>query len=295
MVEISKGSKTFAPPESRKILLYGAPGIGKTTFFASVPNVLFIDTEDGLKDFPDIDRARVTSWKDVSEVYKMLKNDHRSYSMVVIDTIDVLVEYVRDDTCILLNNQLKKDCAYLGDHGMGGWGRANHRFAQMLSQFATLDMGVGFVSHWERDKIERPEGTLTLNAPSLPNTQRGQLEAVCDFYLYAEIGEVRNVDGQVDRKGRIIRSQPSANWMAKARRRNFPSTLRLDWGSFCAAYASSHEKEPVEQVGTGTGPGTGTGTGAGTGAGTHVVRPVPGNSPKNTTPNQKGHGHGNRI
>jgi hypothetical protein len=78
MFEISKNTSQ----RYLKLLVYGAPGVGKTTFAGSAQNVddmrdvLFVDAESGsmsLAGQKDIDFVHVNSYQQVAKVYEFLK------------------------------------------------------------------------------------------------------------------------------------------------------------------------------------------------------------------------------
>jgi hypothetical protein len=86
---IVQGQKRQKPPP--RLVLYGEPKIGKTTFGASAPDVVFIPTEDGSL---GLDVARIPnegkceSFADVITALTVLLKEQHSFKWVVIDTLN---------------------------------------------------------------------------------------------------------------------------------------------------------------------------------------------------------------
>lgn len=82
-----------------RIVLFGIPGIGKTTFAAGAPAPIFLCAEDGAgfidaKAFP-----KPTSWHDVLEAVETLAREEHSYKTLVVDTLDALETLCWDHAC----------------------------------------------------------------------------------------------------------------------------------------------------------------------------------------------------
>ena len=88
--------KKKQPP---KVLIYGVPGVGKSTFAASAPKPIFVQTEDGLHTI-GADRFPVaeSSTEVVRHLSTLLVEDHQ-YRTVVIDTLDKLATYIQAEMC----------------------------------------------------------------------------------------------------------------------------------------------------------------------------------------------------
>lgn len=88
--------KTKMPP---KLLLYGTGGIGKSTFAASAPSPIFIQTEDGLSTI-GVDRFPLsTSSSDVESKLSTLLVAEHNYHTVVIDSADWLEKIILEEIC----------------------------------------------------------------------------------------------------------------------------------------------------------------------------------------------------
>lgn len=71
-----------------RLVVYGPPGVGKTTFGASAPDPIFLPVERGSD---ELDVARLpmpTCWQDVMDGIQSLTEDEHEFRSVVIDTLD---------------------------------------------------------------------------------------------------------------------------------------------------------------------------------------------------------------
>jgi hypothetical protein len=92
---IVTGSTMSAP----RVLLYGPAGVGKTTFGASAPAPIFIQTEDGA-DVVGADRFPVAeSYQDVENAIGTLAKEAHDYATVVVDSLDWLETLIWQRVC----------------------------------------------------------------------------------------------------------------------------------------------------------------------------------------------------
>lgn len=90
--------KSDKPP---RIVIYGVPGIGKTSLAAEFPDPIFIQTEEGagtleLTTFAD---EPLTSFAQVDEAIELLLTGDHGFRTVVLDSLDWLEPIVWAETC----------------------------------------------------------------------------------------------------------------------------------------------------------------------------------------------------
>lgn len=83
-------SVVTGPTDPWRVLLYGEPTVGKSTFGASAPAPIFLGAEDGTGrlDVPRFPPAQ--TWRDVLDALRELTEEPHAYKTIVIDTLDSL-------------------------------------------------------------------------------------------------------------------------------------------------------------------------------------------------------------
>ena len=78
------------------IIVSGLPGTGKTTLALSAPDVLLIDTDEGLARVNPAHRKDASVCKTYEEILADIKAADGTYKTIVIDTCGALIEYMKD-------------------------------------------------------------------------------------------------------------------------------------------------------------------------------------------------------
>ena len=78
------------------MILSGLPGTGKTTLALSAPDVLLIDTDEGLARVNPAHRKDASVCKTYEEILADIKAARGQYKTIVIDTCGALIEYMKD-------------------------------------------------------------------------------------------------------------------------------------------------------------------------------------------------------
>ena len=79
---------------SVKILIYGQPGLGKTTLGLSAQKPLLLDFDGGVhrvNPMHQTDTLQVNSWDEVIDVFK---EDLRPYETIIIDTAGKMLDFM---------------------------------------------------------------------------------------------------------------------------------------------------------------------------------------------------------
>ena len=133
--------------------MLGAPGIGKSEFWAQEPDVLFLDCEGGLN-FLDVKKIEIRDMEDLREAFKLLiaARDNFPYKLVVIDTLDRIVSYMDEDILSWARGKFKDGGNIISIRDVangGGWDMRREKMGKILGQFESLPCAVAFVSHSE--------------------------------------------------------------------------------------------------------------------------------------------------
>ena len=96
MLEIIRTGREAKPP---RIMIYGSEGVGNSTFAASAPNPIFIQTEDGLGEINCRKFPLANSLSEVLAELAALRDEPHEYLTVVIDSADWLERLIFDEVC----------------------------------------------------------------------------------------------------------------------------------------------------------------------------------------------------
>ena len=78
------------------MIVSGLPGTGKTTLALSAPDVLLIDTDEGLARVNPAHRKDASVCKTYEEILADVKAAEGTYKTIVVDTTGALIEYMKD-------------------------------------------------------------------------------------------------------------------------------------------------------------------------------------------------------
>lgn len=173
-----------------KGLFYGREKIGKTSFLAKFPDILFLTTEPGTQGLSiyefNSENGGCTSWEVIREAVDLLVASDR-FAYVVFDTIDKAYEMCLDFVC------KQEGIAYPGMDAAGreDWGRSwtavKKEFSLQIHRLVKTGRGVYFTSHVKEEEVRTKSGdAYTRIYPSMPKQARTVIEALVDFFFYAE-------------------------------------------------------------------------------------------------------------
>lgn len=117
---------TQAPP---KMLIYGAPGAGKTRFSGGADGALVIDMEDGTASI-DCDRTdKLESWPDALAAMQSVVADNVPNQVIVIDSLDWLLRLIEEE---VTGSKVDVKANLYGCHG--GFGRGGKIMMNYIRQ-----------------------------------------------------------------------------------------------------------------------------------------------------------------
>lgn len=187
------------------MLVYGDPGVGKTSFIATANDVLIADTESGLLALRDrnIPYVGIKKWGDIIELYKYLKDEKHEYKVVAIDTMTELTKK--------LVQELEETGQFNNKTGgltLQGWGEVIKRIRNLVRGFRDLNISVIFTAHAQFESTD--EGSK-MRLPMLQGKLPMEVAGMVDIVGYMTTVEV---DGETKH---IIRSESSNSYYAKDR------------------------------------------------------------------------------
>jgi hypothetical protein len=230
-------------------ILYGPPGIGKSTFVAQAPNPIFIQCERGL-DQITIDRfPQPKTLADYKLQIQALVNEEHDYKTIVIDTLDGLELLIWDEVCRI------GKCDSIEAYG-GGWAKGYVKAREIWTKIMErlVDMSekynVLLVAHAHVKSFSDP----TLSAPydqwkiRLNDKSSEILFQMVDLVLFANVAKTIDKENARSRKGRAIIgedremwTQPSTGIEAK-NRFALPNPMPFEWEALQTAVNAFYNK-----------------------------------------------------
>jgi len=189
------------------MLIYGAPGVGKTTFASTAPKPLIIDLENGSLALvgKNVDIAQVDTLQDAREAIKYALE--HGYQTVVIDSITRYAELLLDE--ILREN--KRETARIQD-----WGEGVKRIKKLIWTLQGKSINTIFVA---LETEEKDEDSL-VKRPAVPGQLKTAIPAIVDIVGYMRVLK----DG-----ARVVSVKPTAKWYAKDRSGKLPEDVKPDF------------------------------------------------------------------
>lgn len=140
-------------------LVYGDFGCGKTTYAATAPNCLLVESERGEASlrtpFHPLDpRSRikyVNSWDDMRDIYQRLRGgDYQGFESVMIDSLSDLQEKCLFE--VMAAEEVKNPKRPKGVPQRNDYQIVTNTMRRMMIRFRDLDKNVIFVAQYRNDK-----------------------------------------------------------------------------------------------------------------------------------------------
>lgn len=232
-----------------KMVIYGKPGEGKSTFASKSPNPLFICTDGNFEwlDLPDQNHRRVSTWKEAKQVINDIvlgKAEYLDYKTIVVDLLEDLYIWAEDEFC------KREGIIHVSDYkSMGaGYSVVRKEFFAQISKLLSIDKNIILISH-EADKVGKtkagadtytyiPSDKLSLSKQW--NDIEGQVRYFLRCYSQEEEFEGRTI------KKRYLSLVPGSNEYGIARgldEANAPREIELDWNVFTSVIGLDNQPE----------------------------------------------------
>jgi phage nucleotide-binding protein len=193
------------------VLIYGQPGIGKTTLGVSAPDAVLFDYDGGVQRINgahQVPTLQPTSWEDTNEALKEIALEMPEVKTIVIDTVGKMLDFM---SAYIIKNDPKMAMRD-GSLSLKGYGVRKTMFVTFIKQLAMMGKNVVFIAH-ER---EERRGEETFKRPEIGGSSANDLIKELDLvgYMYA-IG-----------KERVITFDPAEYYYAK-NTCNLPAAIKL--------------------------------------------------------------------
>ena len=234
-----KPKRQVKPP---RIILYGSPGIGKSSFAASIGNALFLDVEGGTLNLTvnRIERGLLETTDEVISALNAVLVQEHDFSAVVIDTADFMERVFMKQAAV--------------EHGVSEYAKIGYGkgpitvvniWRGILQQLDMIreqrNMAIILIAHETLKRINEPDvdvyDKFTL---AMENKSIDLLEAWADCVLFAK-EEVYTQTGKDKRVrasagDRMLFTRDCPRHLAK-NRYNLPEAIPLSWDAFAAEFA----------------------------------------------------------
>jgi DNA polymerase III delta prime subunit len=228
-------------------LLYGPPGVGKSTFGASLPKPIMIPTERGLDQITvpklPIPRTFVELWR----MIVALDSEEHPYGSIVIDTIDATELLIFDRVC----EEAKVESI---EAAWGGWQkgymRAREIWRGLLEKLTAMSerYNILLIGHSQiKTKPDPHRGSYDQHQMRIQEKSADLIRQTVDLILFANLEMTVSKDNAKAKSGRaiftgnrIMYTQPATGIEAK-NRYNLPTEMNLDANELEAAIAKFYE------------------------------------------------------
>ena len=217
--------------------IYGAPKCGKTTLASQMEKPLLLAFEPGYHTLGGIIPQDITSWAEMKQVYRQLKDPRvqERYRSIIIDTIDIAADRCKKYIC---NQNGIED---LGDLGYGkGWTKFKDEFNEVFRGLTQLGYSVFFIGHDKVEMLDNPDGTKTQRIrPNMSNSVKTVIAGMADIYGYAH----QKAAGEMSV---LTLRDPSGMIECGCRFKHIPLEITLGYKQLVEAINNAIDKEASE-------------------------------------------------
>lgn len=162
-----------------KGLIYGQPGIGKSTLALSAPNPVVIDADNGMNRVEPhlrVPSLQVSSYAQILELLE--SNELDIFDTIIFDTIGAVLE-VMEPYLIKMN---PKNAKNNGTLSLQGYGERKRTFNALVRIANEKGKNILFVAHEKEEK----DGENKIIRPDIPGSSGADIIKILDFVGYME-------------------------------------------------------------------------------------------------------------
>lgn len=172
-----------------KALVYGQPGLGKSTVALSTPSPVLFDFDGGVQRVNGAFQCptlQVQNWDEVLQALTELENEGSQFKTIVIDTAGKMLDFMSAYIIKQDGRMGMRD----GSLSLKGYGARKMMFINFLKRVSMMGKHIIFVAH-ER---EERDGDLRIVRPEIGGSSQGDLIKELDLVGYMQaIGNKRTI------------------------------------------------------------------------------------------------------
>lgn len=203
-------------------LLYGPPGVGKSTFVNGLgERVLFLSTDRGTRTFPAM-RKECLRWEDFQEIRDEVKTGRKfNYDFIAIDHVadmfKMAEDYVMD----------KYEVSSFDEVGHGkAWKMFKNESGSVIRAILSNRVGILMIAHETIKTVKSRSIELERTMPDLGKTAWNTIIPACDIIGYCGFRTKKVGERRVEL--RTIETNPREDLYAKDRTTRFHDPLGYD-------------------------------------------------------------------
>lgn len=234
--------QTISPP---KIIIYGEPGVGKTTLAAEAQSLL-VDCENGAGSIPGLSRTPyLKSWSEMQAwLADIAQNGAGEHTIIAIDTLDWMITRIKDYVVADLDGDKTITNTLGKSHGGYAKGRevvqniVYRNLLPLLNQINDRGIAIILLAHAKCEKSVTPEGfDRTMAIPDIEPWIRAPFTEWVDAVIYV-------------RQDRVMVTEGSGTVLAK-NRYQLPPEIPLSWAQLAAGISKPKTQiKPVQATET---------------------------------------------
>lgn len=184
------------------VLIYGADGVGKSSFAAGFPDAIFLGSEDGTNNLDVARFPSLSNWDEVTKAVAELTNEKHDYKTLVIDSLDWLEPMLHRSICERYN--VKSIELAAGGYGKG-YTEALNGWIALKDQLSGLrekrQMNVVLIGHAEIIPFNDPDAQTTYDRYQLKLHKKASAmwREYVDHVLFANFEIYAKKDGNKTR------------------------------------------------------------------------------------------------
>lgn len=233
--------------KGKYILLYGLPGVGKTSLASEFKNVLIAGFEMGTNALNNVYVQPIKTWKDWRDMVKQLCTKDAlkdKFDSIAIDTADFAWDLCVKWICS--QNGVEK----LGDIPWGGgYDLAKKEYTQTFRDLTYSGYGLVFISHSTEKTYKNEKGEdYTQIVPALPNRPFDIVNKMVDIIAY--IREIPVEIGDKIENKRYMFLRGDQRFLAKSRFKYIKPRIELSYQGLVDAIFEAIDEEVAHTGGT---------------------------------------------